>query len=148
MRVVLPDVEATRRLGVTLGTRAFPGAVICLHGDLGAGKTSLAQGIAQGLGVIGHVPSPTFILVAEYPDARVPFRHADLYRVEGAEVETLGLAERVGEDGVWVVEWAERWDGWPEERLDIELEYDEAGRVATFHPHGHRHALLLGPVDG
>jgi tRNA threonylcarbamoyladenosine biosynthesis protein TsaE len=143
----LPDLPATRALGARLGVSLFEGAVILLRGDLGAGKTSLAQGVALGLGVQGPVQSPTFTLVAEYPEARVPLRHADLYRLEHPrEAWALELAERVGVDGAWIVEWPERAeaDTWPRDRLEIALESGAGeGRVARVTATGPLHARLL-----
>lgn len=143
----LPDLSATRALGARLGARLFPGALVLLYGDLGTGKTSLAQGVAQGLGVAGPVQSPTFTLVSEYPEARVPLRHADLYRLEDPrEAWALDLAERVGVDGAWVVEWPDRVgaDTWPQDRLEIRLREGEGeGRVAQLRATGPLHARLL-----
>ena len=149
MVVRTPDVDATRRLGEALAEHVFPGAVICLRGELGAGKTAFAQGIARGLGVLGPVPSPTFVLIAEYPDARIPLRHADLYRLEDrAAIEALGLEERVGEEGVWVIEWAEKYSEWPEDRLDVHLAPDPGGRMVSFSACGPRHARILRALGG
>ncbi len=147
--VILTSPEQTRALGVALGARLFDGAVVCLEGDLGAGKTCLAQGIAAGLGVIGTVASPTYILVAEYPEARVPLRHADLYRIEAAaDLVHLGLDERIGRDGAWVVEWADRFPAlFPPERLTIRLHHVPEGRRITLDAVGARHAALLEGLD-
>jgi tRNA threonylcarbamoyladenosine biosynthesis protein TsaE len=133
----------TRALGQRLSTRLGPGHLILLHGDLGAGKTCFTQGIAAGLGVEGPVQSPTFILIAEYPDARVPLRHVDLYRLEREEeVLALGLEERL-DDGVWVVEWAERFEGhWPEDRLEVEFLEEGEGRRLNFRATGADHREL------
>ena len=95
-----------RRLAGTLG----PGAVLLLHGDLGAGKTAFVRGLAEGLGVPEEeVSSPTFTLVHEYRGGRLTLHHADLYRLpEGsASLEELGLDE-TAEDGVLAIEWPER----------------------------------------
>jgi tRNA threonylcarbamoyladenosine biosynthesis protein TsaE len=146
----LPDAAATRALGVTIGERAFAGAVVLLHGELGAGKTGVAQGIAAGLGVRGPVQSPTFVLVAEYPDAMIPLRHADLYRIDNpSDVEHSDVPERVGVDGVWVVEWPERApdEVWPHDRLEIRLAAQGQGRRASLRATGPRHVELLRTLD-
>lgn len=137
------DPSETRALGQRLAAKLRPGHLILLHGDLGAGKTCFTQGIAAGLGIEGPVQSPTFILIAEYPDARVPLRHVDLYRLERTEeILALGLEERL-EDGVWVVEWAERFaDHWPEDRLEVELQEEGEGRCLTFRATGADHREL------
>jgi tRNA threonylcarbamoyladenosine biosynthesis protein TsaE len=99
---------ATRNVGVQLGRRARPGDVIALYGDLGAGKTCLVQGLAEGLGVVEPVTSPTFIMIAEH-GGRLPLHHVDLYRTESlAEIRALGLEDLLGGDGVTVIEWAEK----------------------------------------
>ncbi|HND34317.1 MAG TPA: tRNA (adenosine(37)-N6)-threonylcarbamoyltransferase complex ATPase subunit type 1 TsaE [Myxococcota bacterium] len=133
----------TRALGQRLAEKLRPGHLILLHGDLGAGKTCFTQGIAAGLGVDGPVQSPTFILIAEYPAARVPLRHVDLYRLERTEeILALGLEERL-DDGVWVVEWAERFaDSWPADRLEVELQEEGEGRRLIFRATGADHREL------
>lgn len=137
--------DETAALGVALGRRLFPGAVVCLSGDLGAGKTCFSQGVARGLGVVGPVQSPTYVIVAEYPEARVPLRHADLYRLaDEADARALDLEERVGEDGAWIVEWADRFPAlWPADRLDVTLRHHAEGRIVEFVATGPRHATLL-----
>lgn len=145
MRLPLADAAATVALGRALGARAFDGAVLLLDGDLGAGKTTLAQGLAAALGVEGVVASPTFVLIAEYPEARIPLRHADLYRLESErEARALGLEERVGEEGVWVIEWAGRFSAlWPADRLELRLRVVGDAREAELRATGPRHARLL-----
>lgn len=108
MRLESRSPEATRKIGARLGHRARPGEVIALHGDLGAGKTCLIQGIAAGLGVREVVASPTFIMIAEYA-GRLPLYHVDLYRTGSLEeIRALGLDDLLGGDGVTVIEWAEK----------------------------------------
>jgi tRNA threonylcarbamoyladenosine biosynthesis protein TsaE len=103
----------TERLGEGWGRRAAPGWVIGLSGDLGAGKTRLVQGLARGLGVQAPILSPTFALVNEYREGRLPLFHLDLYRLDTLEdILAVGLDEYLWRlDGVTVVEWFERWTG-------------------------------------
>jgi tRNA threonylcarbamoyladenosine biosynthesis protein TsaE len=102
------SAEATIALGRRLGAVLGPNDVIALTGDLGAGKTTLIQGIAAGMGVKDYVTSPTFIIINEY-DGRLPLYHIDLYRLnEGLEVVDLGIEEYFKRGGVSVIEWAER----------------------------------------
>jgi tRNA threonylcarbamoyladenosine biosynthesis protein TsaE len=109
-RRVTVAVAATERLGEVLAAALRPGDVLVLVGPLGAGKTRLVAGLARGLGAAGRVRSPSFTLLNEYR-GRLPLHHLDLYRLEGAEAEGLGLEELV-EDGVLVAEWGERLPGW------------------------------------
>ncbi len=102
--------EETRALGEAWGRAAAPGLVIALSGDLGAGKTQLARGLAAGLGITARVHSPTFTLVNEYPGGRLPLCHLDLYRLDSVEqILGAGLEEYFHPAGVAVIEWAERW---------------------------------------
>jgi len=111
--VVLDSHEAPQSFGEMLGQCCVEGDVLALCGPLAAGKTTLAQGLARGLGVSPEqrVRSPTFALCNEY-QGRSLVIHADLYRVESEfEVEDLGFRERVGSYGVSIIEWADRWAG-------------------------------------
>ncbi len=100
----------TEALGERWGRAAQRGWVLALTGDLGAGKTQLVKGLARGLGSGARVHSPTFTLVNEYLDGRLPLYHLDLYRLETPEQITgAGLEEFLRPDGVTVIEWAERW---------------------------------------
>ncbi|HAR71424.1 MAG TPA: tRNA (adenosine(37)-N6)-threonylcarbamoyltransferase complex ATPase subunit type 1 TsaE [Eubacterium sp.] len=98
--------EDTYRLGQQLATQAVPGQVICLTGDLGTGKTVFTQGFACGLGVTDYVDSPTFTIVKEYHDGRMPFYHFDVYRIgDVSEMDEIGYEEYFYGDGVCIVEW-------------------------------------------
>jgi tRNA threonylcarbamoyladenosine biosynthesis protein TsaE len=117
------SAEATFALGERLAGVAKAGDVLCLWGDLGAGKTVLAKGFGRGLGVGGTITSPSFILMAEYP-ARLRLFHIDLYRLADATDAVLGglLDERQAE-GVTLIEWPDRLGATlPPERLDIRFE--------------------------
>ena len=121
--VVAEDPAATSRLGVALGAVAQAGDLVCLWGDLGAGKTHLAKAFAAGLGVTDTVTSPSFILMAEYP-GRLPLFHIDPYRLASAEdVLAGGLIDERQRAGVTVLEWPERLgDALPMARLDVRIE--------------------------
>jgi tRNA threonylcarbamoyladenosine biosynthesis protein TsaE len=116
--------EETLRLGAFLGKYLTNGSVIALSGELGSGKTCLAQGIARGLGVPDHlyVTSPSYTLVNEYP-GRLRLFHVDLYRIENlVELDEIGLDEIIGCDGVAVIEWAEKMiEVIPKERLSVSI---------------------------
>ena len=120
-RVVLTrDPAATRDLAARLAAAARPGDLLCLVGDLGAGKTQFAKGFAVGLGIDEVVSSPTFVLMTEYA-GRLPMFHLDLYRLaDAADALAGGLIDERQTEGVALVEWAERLgDALPEGRLDV-----------------------------
>jgi tRNA threonylcarbamoyladenosine biosynthesis protein TsaE len=131
-QITTTSAEETRALGVSLGALAGAGDVICLWGDLGAGKTQLAKGVGAGLGIEATINSPSFILMAEYP-GRLRLFHVDLYRLEGADQAiTGGLLDERQADGVTVIEWPERLaDALPADRLDVLFEGlgDEPRRI-------------------
>lgn len=103
--------EATAEAGRALAGRLRPGDVVGLYGDLGAGKTCFVTGLAAGLGCLHAVSSPTFTLVNEYPGP-VPLYHFDLYRLDSpAELEDIGCDEYFYDQGVSVIEWAEKAGG-------------------------------------
>ena len=138
--------EQTRRIGIRLGSLLQPGDVICLSGDLGSGKTTFTQGIAQGWGSADTVTSPTFVLVNIYrrPDGH-NLHHLDAYRLASAlEAEDLDL-EIMIEKGALLVEWPERIrQALPAEHLAIALRYvDDMQRGMVFSPHGERYKTLL-----
>ena len=118
--VITGSAAETVALGERLGRLARPGDLICLWGDLGAGKTVLAKGFGRGLGVAGTVSSPSFILMAEHP-GRLRLFHVDLYRLADAgEAVAGGLVDERQADGVTLVEWPDRLGPTlPPERLDI-----------------------------
>jgi tRNA threonylcarbamoyladenosine biosynthesis protein TsaE len=135
------DESDTGRLAEQLADRAFPGAVLALDGDLGAGKTRFTQCFAARIGVKEMVNSPTFTLIREYESGRLPLYHMDVYRIDADEAGELGLDEYFFGEGVTIVEWAERiLELLPEERLHIEIRTEgETGRLFTLQPYGHRH---------
>ena len=138
----------TERLGAALGSRAFPGMVLCLDGPLGAGKTVLSRGLAQSLGVTGRIVSPTYQLVAIYDQARLPLWHADLYRLsEGSDLDDLGLDE--AEEGVLLVEWSCRSPAQlPVDRLEVQIAIDGEGRRLSLRGTGPRHRALVEALSG
>ncbi|MFC1511285.1 tRNA (adenosine(37)-N6)-threonylcarbamoyltransferase complex ATPase subunit type 1 TsaE [Candidatus Margulisiibacteriota bacterium] len=108
MVVFSRSAKETVALGQKIGRKLEANEVIALIGPLGAGKTTLVQGIAEGLGVKDYVTSPTFIIINEY-QGRLPFFHVDLYRLNNvSEIEDLGIEEYFNRGGVCVIEWAEK----------------------------------------
>jgi tRNA threonylcarbamoyladenosine biosynthesis protein TsaE len=134
-RIFLADAQATFQLGLQLGKTLPPGSVILLEGDLGAGKTTLVQGIGAGLGITEPIVSPTFTLVNEYIGGRIPLYHLDLYRLQSSEV--MGIYPEVYwegrevEPGITAIEWAQRLPYQPESFREIKLvNLREQGREA------------------
>jgi tRNA threonylcarbamoyladenosine biosynthesis protein TsaE len=125
--IPLTNAQATRQLGINLGCNLAAGTVILLSGDLGAGKTTLVQGIGAGLGVSDPIVSPTFTLINEYPEGRLPLYHFDLYRLSPQEVEEFRLETYwEGEEfplGIVAIEWAEKLTYMPDNYLQIQLLY-------------------------
>lgn len=98
----------TFEFGRQLGEKAEPGTVICLDGDLGTGKTVIAKGIAAGLGIKEPVSSPTFTVIKEYTEGRLPFYHFDVYRIEDPlEMDEIGYEDYFYGNGVTVIEWSD-----------------------------------------
>ena len=99
--------EETYELGKKMGEEAVPGQVICLNGDLGVGKTVFTQGFAAGLGIEGPVNSPTFTIVQEYGQGRLPLYHFDVYRIgDISEMDEIGYEDCFFGDGVCLIEWS------------------------------------------
>ena len=122
-QIVCEDPTATSVLGRALSVVARPGDVICLWGDLGAGKTHLAKAFGAGLGVTDTIVSPSFILMAEYT-GRLPLFHLDLYRLgDASDALAGGLSDDRQAAGVTLVEWPDRLgSALPERRLDVRID--------------------------
>ena len=100
--------EETYALGKSLGEAAKPGDVICLNGDLGVGKTVFTQGFAAGLEITEAVNSPTFTIVQQYDDGRLPLYHFDVYRIgDVSEMDEIGYEDYFYGDGVTLIEWSD-----------------------------------------
>ena len=150
MEKFLADSSATEKLGLLLGRHLKDGDVLCLSGDLGAGKTLLSRGIATSLGVEPEaVTSPTFAIMNVYEGSELEVRHFDLYRLNRPEeLEDIGFAEYAGGEGVTLIEWAELFsEQLPEEYLQVELRHEGAGRRAVLKARGERYERLLEEVE-
>ncbi len=151
IEIHLHSLRDTEKLGRLFGRLAAPGDVICLEGDLGAGKTALAQAIARGLEVPDdcYVTSPSFALVHEY-QGRLPMYHMDFYRLQdGTEAEDLGFAEYLFLGGLSVIEWSSRaQEILPEERLILCLvQNEDLSRTVTLQASG-KYIDLLRIISG
>ena len=137
----------TRALGERLAKRLLPGDVLLLSGELGAGKSELARGIARGLGITGPIPSPTFTLLNIYDTGRIPLHHFDWYRAEDPEeLLAAGLEEYIRGGWVTLIEWHERAPGLcPEKHLLVEIKAaDDNARLISLIPQGGFRQLDMG----
>jgi len=143
-RIVATEADM-ERLGAALKPLLQAGLVLFLHGELGAGKTTLVRGMLRGLGHTGAVKSPTYTLVEPYRLAGLTVYHFDLYRLnDPEELEFLGVRDYLAGNGVCLVEWAERGTGvLPAPDVDIVIERQEKGRVVRFTGGTDKGAMLL-----
>ena len=120
------DPEETFEVGRTIGMNAKPGQIYTLTGDLGVGKTVFTQGVAAGLGITEPVNSPTFTIIQEYEDGRLPFYHFDVYRIgDLEEMEEIGYDDYFFGQGICLIEWAELIEEiLPEKRIEVIIEKD------------------------
>ena len=120
------DPEETFEVGRTIGMNAKPGQIYTLTGDLGVGKTVFTQGVAAGLGITEPVNSPTFTIIQEYEDGRLPFYHFDVYRIgDLEEMEEIGYDDYFFGQGICLIEWAEVIEEiLPEKRIEVTIEKD------------------------
>lgn len=143
LEVCTQNQEQTHALGEKIGRAARKNMVFLLDGDLGAGKTTLTQGIAKGLGIRRNVTSPTFTILKIY-QGRMPLYHIDAYRLEGT-VQDLGFEELMEDEGLTVIEWAE-YVSWliPEEYMKVTITLlEEDSRRFVFEANGEQYEELL-----
>ncbi len=146
----LPNTQATEAVGARMAGCGAAGDVIFLHGDLGAGKTTLVRGLLRALGHRGAVKSPTYTLVEPYDTPAGPVFHFDLYRLgDPEELEYMGIRDYLDGRGLCLVEWPERGAGiLPEPQLDLFLDHADAGRLLRVLPHGERGRELMECLFG
>ncbi|HUV42586.1 MAG TPA: tRNA (adenosine(37)-N6)-threonylcarbamoyltransferase complex ATPase subunit type 1 TsaE [Patescibacteria group bacterium] len=130
MEIITKSASETQKLGKRIAVDLKPGDILALYGELGSGKTTFIQGLAQGLGIRKRVLSPTFIFIRQYPLPKKSglriFHHIDLYRINNeSEAEGLGLKEIFADqEGISVIEWADRIkEVLPKKRIDLFFEY-------------------------
>ena len=147
-KIYLADESATFDMGEKIGRTLFEGAVICLNGDLGAGKTSITKSIARAIGIDEDITSPTFTIVNEYEGGRFKLNHFDVYRIGSSdEMYDIGFEEYINSESVSIIEWSKIIeDILPKERLDIDINYDGMARTIDFIPHGEKYERLVVEV--
>ncbi|QYE97899.1 tRNA (adenosine(37)-N6)-threonylcarbamoyltransferase complex ATPase subunit type 1 TsaE [Paraclostridium sordellii] len=144
VKIYLENEEQTKDIGYKLGQLLTPKSVVCLIGDLGAGKTTMTQSLAKALEVDDYITSPTFTIVNEY-EGRMPLYHFDVYRIGSSdEMYDIGFDEYIDGDGVCIIEWANLIeDILPNEYLYIEMNYKETGREMILTPKGEKYEEIV-----
>jgi len=148
LEIISHSPEQTQKIGVRIGEIALPGDIFLLVGGLGAGKTCLTQGIAWGLGIKEYAASPSFVVIRELY-GRLPLYHIDFYRLDHLEeIAQLGLGDYLYNNGVCVVEWAEKGLSLlPEEHLLIEIGYlSDTERSLKLKPSGKRYRKIVAEL--
>ncbi|SHE95353.1 tRNA threonylcarbamoyladenosine biosynthesis protein TsaE [Tissierella praeacuta DSM 18095] len=150
MEIRLEGLEETKEMGIKLGNILKSGDIVCLNGELGAGKTTLTKSIGLGLGVTDYITSPTFALINEY-NGRVPVYHFDVYRLENVEeIYDLGFDEYFYGKGVCIIEWAEKIERLlPKERVILDIEKGKAldERIINIKGSGNRYIEILKELE-
>lgn len=150
MKIKLDSLNETEKFGIKLGKLLKEGDILCLNGDLGAGKTTITKSIGLGLGVEEYITSPTFALINEYK-GRIPVYHFDVYRLENAhELYDLGFDEYFYGKGVCIIEWADKIQKMiPHENIviDIEKSDDLESRILHIRGYGSRYDELIKELE-
>lgn len=148
--IKIKGLEATKDFGIKLGSLLSAGDILCLNGDLGAGKTTMTKSIGLGLGVEDYITSPTFALINEYR-GRLPVYHFDVYRLEGVDdLFDLGFDEYFFGSGVCIIEWAEKIsDLIPEDRIviDIKKGHDLDERLVSISGRGRSYEKIVKELE-
>lgn len=142
--VEVKNIDDTILLAENLEADHFKNMVICLDGDLGAGKTVFTKAFARALGIEEEITSPTFTIIKEYPDGELPLYHMDVYRIED-KIEEIGLTDYFNYGGVCIIEWSKMIEDYlPKDRLDIEiLVTGENTRTIKLIPHGPEYVKIV-----
>lgn len=143
------SAEQMKRLGASLADNAKPHDLLLLNGDLGAGKTTMTQGLGRALGVRRPVKSPTFTIVREYREAKLPLFHMDFYRLENDDLSSIDLEGYLAEPGLVVIEWPQLvMSDLPDTYLQLTItrvddSWDSTKRLVKFDAHGKRNEEWL-----
>ncbi|WFD10009.1 tRNA (adenosine(37)-N6)-threonylcarbamoyltransferase complex ATPase subunit type 1 TsaE [Tepidibacter hydrothermalis] len=146
-KIYLKNEQETSEIGYRLGQLLNKGDVVCLIGDLGAGKTTITKSIAKALEVDDYITSPTFTIVNEY-DGKYPLYHFDVYRISSSEdMYEIGFEEYLYGDGICIIEWANLIeDILPDEYINIELNYKDEGREMIITTHGEHYENIIKEI--
>lgn len=146
-KIYLKNEQETGEVGYRLGQLLNKGDVVCLIGDLGAGKTTITKSIAKALEVDDYITSPTFTIVNEY-DGKYPLYHFDVYRISSSEdMYEIGFEEYLYGEGICIIEWANLIeDMLPEEYMSIELNYKDEGREMILTPYGDHYENIVKEI--
>ncbi|MCI1290262.1 MAG: tRNA (adenosine(37)-N6)-threonylcarbamoyltransferase complex ATPase subunit type 1 TsaE [Lactobacillus sp.] len=152
MQLKIDSAASMQQLGLALGQTAFPGGLLLLTGDLGAGKTTLTKGIARALGIRRPIKSPTFTIVREYREGTMPLFHMDMYRLEDGDLSSIDMPGYFAEQGLIVIEWPQFiMDQLPAEFLQLTLKriddhWDSTTRTVEFTARGKKNKAWLNQV--
>ncbi|KJY58873.1 ATP/GTP hydrolase [Lactobacillus kimbladii] len=144
MKLEVNSTQEMQHLGAVIAQTAQAHDLLLLNGDLGAGKTTLTQGIGRALGIKRPVKSPTFTIVREYPEAKLPLFHMDFYRLENDDLSSIDLSAYMAEPGLVVIEWPEIvQEQLPEQFLQLTIKrvddsWNSTKRIVEFAPKGSR----------
>lgn len=144
MKLEINSAEGMQKLGACLADNAQPHDLLLLNGDLGAGKTTMTQGLGRALGIRRPVKSPTFTIVREYREAKMPLFHMDFYRLESDDLSSIDLNAYLAEPGLVVIEWPQLiMKDLPDEYLQLIItrvddDWNSTKRVVEFEAHGKR----------
>ncbi|WAW14666.1 tRNA (adenosine(37)-N6)-threonylcarbamoyltransferase complex ATPase subunit type 1 TsaE [Peptostreptococcus equinus] len=144
-KIFLKNEDSTIKLGQKIAKLLFEGAILCLNGDLGAGKTCMTRSIAHSLGIEEDITSPTFTIINEYEEGRLKLYHFDVYRIgESVEMYDIGFEDYINSNGVCIIEWSNIIeDILPKERLELYISYCEEGREVEFKAYGLKYEKLV-----
>lgn len=149
MKIEINSAQRMQQLGELLAKNAQPHDLLLLNGDLGAGKTTMTQGLGKSLGIKRPVKSPTFTIVREYREGRMPLFHMDFYRLENDDLSSIDLNEYLAEDGIVVIEWPELiMNDLPDNYLQLTIKridnsWDSTKREVEFNAQGLRSQAWL-----
>ena len=151
-KLEINSAEDMQKLGASLAKTAEPHDLLLLNGDLGAGKTTMTQGLGRELGIHRPVKSPTFTIVREYREGKMPLFHMDMYRLEDGDLSSIDMPGYLAEDGLVVIEWPQFIiDDLPNDYLELTIKrvddsWDSTKRIVEFKTVGERNQVWLSDI--